>query len=120
MALGLLQWAYQQRTPSQTISDLKSWKTTDLLVAEVKKALAEVADKKAGAGGQAQPSVIVLGALGRCGNGAVWFAEQCGIKATKWDMEETKKGGPFPELLKASVHACVVILMLLCVSSTCW
>ena len=37
----------------------------------MKAALAEVAEKKAGAGGSALPSAIVLGALGRCGLSAI-------------------------------------------------
>jgi len=47
------------------------------------------------------PKVLVLGALGRCGSGSVKCAEMCGLpadKIIKWDIQETQKGGPFPEL----------------------
>lgn len=38
------------------------------------------------------------------GGGAVWTAEQCGLKTiVKWDLEETKGGGPFPELLQHDI-----------------
>jgi len=63
------------------------------MVAYVKKAVAGVAK------GTPAPRALVLGALGRCGGGAAWFAEQVGIDVTKWDLAETKKGGPFHQLL---------------------
>lgn len=31
----------------------------------------------------------------RCGGGSVEAFEACGVEVTKWDIEETKKGGPF-------------------------
>ena len=45
-----------------------------------------------------------MGALGRCGGGAVDFARKAGIpeeNIIKWDMNETKGGGPFPQILDA-------------------
>eukprot|EP00456_Euglypha_rotunda_P056955 TRINITY_DN4692_c0_g1_i12.p1 TRINITY_DN4692_c0_g1~~TRINITY_DN4692_c0_g1_i12.p1 ORF type:complete len:223 (+),score=35.85 TRINITY_DN4692_c0_g1_i12:338-1006(+) len=93
MALGLLQWVHQ-RTTKVPISNLKSWKSTADMVKTVQDALKKVKDT---------PSVLVLGAKGRCGGGAVWFAEQCGLKSIQWDLEETKGGGPFPQLLQHDV-----------------
>jgi len=46
------------------------------------------------------PSTIVIGALGRCGGGSCDFATTVGVSVTRWDLEETKKGGPFPEIVK--------------------
>jgi len=43
--------------------------------------------------------VMVMGALGRCGGGAVDCATRAGLEVIKWDKEETAKGGPFPEIL---------------------
>jgi hypothetical protein len=31
----------------------------------------------------------------RCGGGSVEAMEACGVQVAKWDIEETKKGGPF-------------------------
>jgi len=93
MALGILQWALQHTPGSKPLKNLKSWKTTQDMVNHVKEALTKATEKKG------QPKALVLGALGRCGKGAVWFAEQVGIPVTKWDLEETKGGGPFPQLL---------------------
>lgn len=55
-----------------------------------------------------------MGALGRCGTGAVDFAAKAGIpqeNIIKWDLAETKAGGPFSQILDAgkscSVRDCV-------------
>ncbi|KAG5456006.1 MAG: hypothetical protein BJ554DRAFT_4370, partial [Olpidium bornovanus] len=48
-----------------------------------------------------QLKILVIGALGRCGSGAVDFARKVGIPNTDiicWDMAETAKGGPFREI----------------------
>lgn len=45
-----------------------------------------------------------MGALGRCGTGACDFARKAGIpeeNIIKWDINETKGGGPFPQILEA-------------------
>ncbi|RKP26530.1 hypothetical protein SYNPS1DRAFT_14068, partial [Syncephalis pseudoplumigaleata] len=50
--------------------------------------------------------VMVMGALGRCGRGAVEFAQFAGIAGEhllRWDIEETKKGGPFEEILASDI-----------------
>jgi len=46
-----------------------------------------------------RPEVIVIGALGRVGTGASDVCAALGLNVTKWDMEETVHGGPFPEIL---------------------
>lgn len=45
------------------------------------------------------PSAIVIGALGRVGSGAADLCEAMGVTVTRWDMEETRHGGPFSEIL---------------------
>ncbi len=47
--------------------------------------------------------MLVIGAKGRSGRGAVEMAEMVGVKVTQWDIDETKMGGPFPELLAYDV-----------------
>ncbi len=44
------------------------------------------------------PKVIIVGAKGRCGQGATEVFEKFDIEVTKWDYEETKGGGPFKEI----------------------
>jgi saccharopine dehydrogenase (NAD+, L-lysine-forming) len=59
------------------------------------------------------PRPIVIGALGRCGKGAVDLFRACGIpeeSILKWDMEETKKGGPFTEIVESDIFINCVYL----------
>ncbi len=44
--------------------------------------------------------VLIIGAKGRSGSGAVDLCQSLGLEPTKWDIEETKKGGPFEEILE--------------------
>ncbi len=37
--------------------------------------------------------------LGRSGKGAVQLCDEAGVDVTRWDLEETRKGGPFAEVL---------------------
>lgn len=49
---------------------------------------------------------LVIGALGRCGRGAVDFFRKIGLAEDdilKWDMAETAKGGPFQEILDVDI-----------------
>ena len=46
------------------------------------------------------PRVIVIGARGRVGGGAIALCEALGCSVTKWDVAETAHGGPFPEILE--------------------
>lgn len=58
--------------------------------------LADLADDM---GGTPRPQAMVIGALGRVGTGAADLCEAMGVAVTKWDMNETASGGPFPEIL---------------------
>lgn len=53
--------------------------------------------------GAARPRVIVIGALGRVGTGAADLCEQAGLAVTRWDIAETARGAPFPEVLAHEV-----------------
>lgn len=59
------------------------------------------------------PRVIVIGALGRCGKGAVDFCREVGIpeeSIIKWDMAETAVGGPFKEITESDIFINCVYL----------
>ncbi len=45
-----------------------------------------------------QPKALIIGAKGRCGNGAKELFDHFDVETTLWDYEETKKGGPFSEI----------------------
>jgi len=47
----------------------------------------------------ARPRVLIIGALGRVGTGAADLCTAMGLAVTRWDIAETARGGPFPEVL---------------------
>lgn len=53
------------------------------------------------------PTVFVMGALGRCGRGAVSLFEKAGLPTeniTKWDIQETSvKPGPYQEINESDI-----------------
>ncbi|KAF9786117.1 saccharopine dehydrogenase [Thelephora terrestris] len=56
---------------------------------------------------------LVIGALGRCGRGAVDLFRKIGLEEDniiKWDMDETAKGGPFQEILDVDVFVNCIYL----------
>ncbi|GAA5971825.1 hypothetical protein JCM11641_001530 [Rhodosporidiobolus odoratus] len=60
-----------------------------------------------------KPRALVIGALGRCGRGAVDFFKAAGFEDSnilKWDMQETAKGGPFDEILDVDVFVNCIYL----------
>ena len=64
-------------------------------------------------GGIENVKVLVIGALGRCGSGAVDLFRKVGIKEEnilKWDMAETAKGGPFQEILDVDIFVNCIYL----------
>jgi saccharopine dehydrogenase (NAD+, L-lysine-forming) len=56
-------------------------------------------------------SGIIIGRSGRSGTGAYDFLSSLGWKVTGWDMEETKKGGPFKEILEHDLFVNCVLAM---------
>ncbi|EJD52162.1 saccharopine dehydrogenase [Auricularia subglabra TFB-10046 SS5] len=57
--------------------------------------------------------VLVIGALGRCGRGAVDLCRKIGVQEdniVKWDLDETAKGGPFQEILDADIFVNCIYL----------
>jgi len=91
-----------------TLPPLSPFETVKHLAEYVSNALARA---KEATGGKT-PKVMVMGAKGRCGQGAVEFLHLVGIEdASKWDLEETAKGGPFPEILDHDVFVNCIYLM---------
>ena len=86
-AIALKSWAAQKAgaicPPVSTYAD------KDALLADLARDIA----------GQDSPTAIVIGALGRVGTGACDLIQAMGLPVTKWDMNETAHGGPFPEIL---------------------
>ncbi|KAJ6570891.1 hypothetical protein DFH09DRAFT_1032843 [Mycena vulgaris] len=56
---------------------------------------------------------LVIGALGRCGRGAVDLFRKIGLDEddiVKWDLHETAKGGPFDEILDVDIFVNCIYL----------
>jgi len=102
-ALALKVWAWQKRTggTGEDHPAVTPYPNETALLKEVKEQLAAAVELNGGK----YPQVIVIGALGRCGSGAVDAAIKAGVPADrilKWDMAETASGGPFPEILECT------------------
>jgi len=105
-AVGLQVWAWQKRTggDASDFPGLKPFPNEAALLAEVREHVTAAVQVNGGT----WPRVIVIGALGRCGSGAVDAAIKVGVpdeNVLKWDMAETAHGGPFPEILECMVSA---------------
>ncbi|KAG9770301.1 Saccharopine dehydrogenase [NAD(+), L-lysine-forming] [Exophiala dermatitidis] len=108
-ALAIMAWAHQLQNPTaKQMPGVSSYPNQDLLVDDVKAKMAE-GEKIAGR----KPTVLVIGALGRCGRGAVDLCKQVGIpdeQIIKWDMAETAKGGPFSEIVESDIFVNCIYL----------
>ncbi|KAK9447561.1 uncharacterized protein V1518DRAFT_421306 [Limtongia smithiae] len=100
-AIGLLDWAWQLEH-DELLPEVEWYPNETALIADVKKAVDGVVARK----GVALPTTLVIGALGRCGSGAIDLLRKVGIpdeKMIKWDMAETAKGGPFQEIVNSDI-----------------
>ncbi|GMG39432.1 unnamed protein product [Ambrosiozyma monospora] len=108
-ALGLQDWAFKQlHSDKENLPGVTPYPNEDLLIADVKKDLSR-AVSKAGR----KPKVLIIGALGRCGSGAIELCQKAGIPDSniiRWDMAETARGGPFHEIVEADVFVNCIYL----------
>jgi len=101
MAVGFLSWLSQTTKESVSQQLASPYESMEALVKHVKGKLSKV---------EKTPKVIVIGALGRVGSGAVEFAKAVGIEVTQWDLEETKPGGPFKQILDYDIFVNCIYL----------
>ncbi|CZR46134.1 putative saccharopine dehydrogenase (NAD, L-lysine-forming) [Fusarium proliferatum ET1] len=86
-ALALLSWAHQLLNPGGKVDAARS------------------------ANDGAHHRLVAIGALGRCGKGAIVAAEAFGVTdILKWEIAETRKGGPFPEVASSDIFVNCVYL----------
>lgn len=88
-AVALKCWAAQAR--GGICDPVTTWPGREGLLADLGAELTSA--------GARQPRALVIGARGRVGTGAADLCESMGLAVTRWDMEETAHGGPFPEVL---------------------
>lgn len=99
-AVGIDVWAHNN-TVGGEYPKINPFGHEDDLIAYVR-ARVEAAVLKIGR----QPTIMVMGAKGRCGTGAVDFAKRIGIPESnilQWDMAETARGGPFVEIVQQDI-----------------
>ncbi len=102
-AVALKAWVAKQQ--QSTLAPLTSYASNDKLLDELGALLDSVATK---------PRLIVIGAKGRSGQGAIKLADQLSLEYTAWDVEETAVGGPFPEILEHDIFInCVFVQQLI-------
>jgi len=107
-AFGIDMWAEQQLNPGKPYPAITPFVNEQALVEHVRGNL-EKAVKVAGR----RPVVLVMGALGRCGTGAVEFAQKVGLGQEcilQWDMAETARGGPFNEIVQSDIFVNCIYL----------
>jgi hypothetical protein len=100
-AIGVLAWANKAAGGRQALDPIASLPSRDELVDKVLAALAKTS---------ARPTVMVMGAKGRSGCGASDLAKAAGLETVEWDVEETRSGGPFAEIIEADIFVnCVLV-----------
>ena len=107
-AAGALALAAQQGPGGEgKLAGLRPYANEHAMVKHVREGLASVE------GGVENVKALVIGALGRCGSGAVDLFRKVGLKEdniVKWDMAETAKGGPFQDILEVDVFVNCIYL----------
>lgn len=99
--LGILCWAHRAADAGRALDAIVSLPSKDELLASISTALGEA---------PARPNVMIMGAKGRGGSGAVDVAKSVGLETIEWDVAETRAGGPFAEIIAADVFVnCVLV-----------
>ncbi|KAF2004599.1 Formate/glycerate dehydrogenase catalytic domain-like protein [Amniculicola lignicola CBS 123094] len=114
-ALAIKTWAWQLLHPDgeplpglEAFTDGRGfYNNEDELIGQLKEDVA-AGEKVAGR----KPSSLVLGALGRCGSGAVDLLEKIGCpEILKWDLAETsERPGPYPEIVESDIFVNCIYL----------
>ena len=100
-ALAVLAWVHRQTNAVSDFACADSYPEKESLIDDVKSHLTECVSA---------PRVMVIGAAGRCGLGASELLNSLGLDLTCWDIEETRRGGPFNEILDHDIFInCVFV-----------
>lgn len=101
-ALALLSWAHQLLHPGVPQGAVPAFDSASALLELVRSSVAEAMALNDGR----YPRIMIIGALGRCGKGATESCLAAGIpeeSILKYDMAETSRGGPFPEIADVDI-----------------
>jgi len=110
-ALGLLALSEQVKDPKNgKLGRQTKYPNETELIDHAKKELDVI--KKSRADGKVK--ALVVGALGRCGRGAISFFERAGVASediVRWDIQETStKSGPYQEMLDVDIFVNCIYL----------
>lgn len=108
-AMALLSWAQQLISPGVALGPAPVTDSSSTLIDLVKSRVQQALPLNNGE----YPRCIIIGALGRCGTGALDCLNAVGIPESsiiKWDMAETAVGGPFKEVAESDIFVNAVYL----------
>ncbi|KQI69887.1 saccharopine dehydrogenase [Loktanella sp. 3ANDIMAR09] len=88
-AVSLMCWIAQQR--GHDMGPIRAVPSAAHLLADLQSDLVTL--------GTQRPTALIIGAKGRVGTGAADLCREMGVATTRWDIEETAHGGPFPQVL---------------------
>ena len=88
-AVALKCWAAQRM--SRPMARVGAYESSTHLLSDLQTDLLAI--------GTHRPTALIIGALGRVGTGVADLCTAMGVATTKWDMAETARGAPFPEVL---------------------
>ena len=97
-AVSLKVWLHQRNNKSPGPENINIYAGRDELIQDL---VNEFDDKNIN--NLNKPNIIVIGGLGRVGKGAIELAKSLKINVTVWDVDETRNGGPFPEILNHNI-----------------
>ena len=103
-AVALKAWSRKEQGLDPILPKLGAFNSKQDMIDDVLASLPQSSN------GDKRPKLMVMGAKGRSGQGAVEMAKSVGAELVEWDMEETKGGGPFREILDADIYVnCVFV-----------
>lgn len=101
--LGVDFWiARQLGVDPNSFAPLRPWISSSDMILYLKGRLAKVESK---------PKVLVIGARGRCGQGARQLLDAIGVETVAWNSNDTKDKGPMAEILDFDVLVNCALMM---------
>ncbi|MCJ1420149.1 Saccharopine dehydrogenase [Xylographa parallela] len=110
-AIAVMVWAWQldPATKGKPFPSIDYYRSEADLVTKVKRSLEEGMKYTS-----SLPRVMVMGALGRCGSGALGLCKAIGIpdsSMVKWDLAETsQRPGPYEEIVESDIFVNCIYL----------
>ena len=108
-ALSIKQWRWQLDHPGQQLPGVENFTqgrgyylNEDEMLEQLRTELRHGIEKAG-----RSPPVLVMGALGRCGKGAVDLFHKAGLddsQILKWDLEETSTPGPYAAIIESDIR----------------